>query len=108
MKLLKKAELSFAKEAEVNTKNTLEARQKAQNSLLDTQISQNEAALAEKKLQFGRVKVLGEFEDLSLANQNLYLKLQAEENQLIAAGKVLTEKKTRYSRERVRASKYVS
>ena len=89
----KKAELSFAKEAEVNTKNTLEARQKAQNSLLDTQISQNEAALAEKKLQFGRVKVLGEFEDLSLANQNLYLKLQAEENQLIAAGKVLTEKK---------------
>jgi len=89
----KKAELSFAKEAEVNTKTTLEARQKAQNSLLDTQIDQNTAALTEKNLQFDRVKVLGKFEDLSLANQNLYLKYEAEKNHLIATGKVLTEKK---------------
>ena len=86
-------ELSLAKEQEVNTKSTLQARQKAQNSLLDTQISQNQAAQEEKTIQFNRVAVLGKFEELTLSNQNLYLKYQAEGNQLLADGNVLVEKK---------------
>ena len=90
---VKKAELSLAKEQEVNTKSTLQARQKAQNSLLDTQISQNQAAQEEKTIQFNRVAVLGKFEELTLSNQNLYLKYQAEGNQLLADGNVLVEKK---------------